>query len=117
MREPIRDKGRLEHILECINNIDEFIQNKTVSEIIDDKMCYFAIVKNIEIIGEASFKLTEEFRKKHTSTPWNYIIKMRHVLVHDYYQISSSEVISVISKDLQPLKKQIEEYILELENL
>ena len=53
----------------------------------DKKLIYYGIVKNIEIVGEAAYKLTSVFRRQHPDTPWDVIMKMRHVLVHDYYQI------------------------------
>jgi uncharacterized protein with HEPN domain len=48
----------------------------------------FAVIKNLEIIGEASYLLTKEFKSRHDSIEWKDIIGMRHILVHGYYQIS-----------------------------
>lgn len=48
---------------------------------------YYAVVKNIEIIGKTAHHLTKSFCKQHPETEWDNIIKMRNVLVHDYYQI------------------------------
>ncbi|MBQ9312391.1 MAG: DUF86 domain-containing protein [Bacteroidales bacterium] len=115
MREPIKDKGRLEHILECINNVYEFIGNKTFEQIVKDRMCYFAILHQFMIIGEASNLLTKEFREKHTKTPWRNIIGMRNYVVHGYDIVSKFEILSVLKNDLQPLKQQIEEYISEFD--
>lgn len=113
MREPVRDRDRLEHIVESINNILEFAEGKTEDEIVADKLKYYGIVKNIEIIGEAAFKLTNAFRQQHSGTPWVFIMKMRHVLVHDYYQIKPREVWMVIKDDLHPLRNQINHYLTE----
>lgn len=71
-------------------------------------MLFYATVKNIEIIGEAAYKLTHAFCRLHPETPWDFIAKMRHVLVHDYYQISTKEVWKVIKDDLQPLREQVD---------
>lgn len=111
MREPIRDKGRLEHILTSIDNIFDFADGKSITDLSDNKMLFFAVVKNIEIIGEAAHKLTDAFKNQHQEVPWPYIIKMRHVLVHDYYQISVREVWKVIREDLGPLRQQIASYL------
>lgn len=62
MRERIRDKSRLEHILQAIERIRRYTKGKTFDDFIADDMMYYAVVKNIEIIGEASNMLTEEFR-------------------------------------------------------
>ena len=76
-----------------------------------DKLRYYGIVKNIEIIGEATYKLTRAFCNQHPETPWEFIAKMRHVLVHDYYQIEPREVWKVIRDDLQPLREQVAGYL------
>ena len=114
MREPVKDKGRLEHILECINNINEFAGGKTFEQIECDKMCYFAIVYQLVIIGEAANMLTKEFREARSQTPWREIVNMRNFIVHGYNVVDKNEVWSVIQDDLQPLKQQIEDYIKDL---
>ncbi len=114
MREPVKDRGRLEHILECINNINEFAEGKTFEQIEGDKMCYFAIVYQLVIIGEAANMLTKDFREARPQTPWREIVNMRNFIVHGYNVVDKNEVWSVIQDDLQPLKQQIENYIEEL---
>lgn len=111
MRESVRDRDRLEHIVEAIDNILEYAEGKSQAEIEADKLKYYGIVKNIEIIGEAAYKLTKAYRNQHTKTPWDFIMKMRHVLVHDYYQIRPTEVYNVIIDDLPQLRQQISEYL------
>ena len=113
MRENVRDRDRLEHIVEAITNILDFADGKTKEELEADKLRYYGIVKNIEIIGEASFKLTRAFCNQHPETPWEFIAKMRHVLIHDYYQIEPREVWKVIQDDLHPLRDQVAHYLAE----
>ena len=113
MRENVRDRDRLEHIVEAITNILDFADGKTKEELEADKLRYYGIVKNIEIIGEATYKLTRAFCSQHPNTPWEFIAKMRHVLVHDYYQINPSEVWAVIQDDLSPLRDQVTSYLAE----
>ena len=114
MRERVRDKGRLEHILQAIDKVFEFSSGVKREDFQKDSILYFAIVKNIEIIGEASYMLSLEFKDSHPDTDWQVIIAMRHFLVHGYYQVDPEEVWNVIEQDLQPLKDQIMEYIKEL---
>ena len=91
MRETAKDKGRLQHILSSIERVQEFITCK--------------------IVGEAVYKLTKEFKESHTETPWRMIEKMRHILVHDYYQINLDILWIVINEDLPVLEEQIKKYI------
>ena len=62
MRDPVRDKGRLEHILESVNNIYEFAEGYKPDQILTDKVRYFAIVYQLVVIGEAANLLTNDFR-------------------------------------------------------
>lgn len=69
----------------------------------------------MEIIGEATYKLTNEFREEHQNVPWNKMEGMRHVLVHGYFMISPIKVWNVINNDLPVLRPQIERFIQEEE--
>jgi uncharacterized protein with HEPN domain len=104
----MRDKNRLEHILEAIDNVFEFTEGMTFNDYVADKKGKFAVVKNLENIGEASYKLTKEFKIKHAEIDWKTIIGLRHVLVHGYYHIEDFIAWGVIQKDLLPLKEQIQ---------
>jgi uncharacterized protein with HEPN domain len=108
MRETVRDKGRLEHILQAIDNILEFTENIDYEDFIANKMLKFAVIKNIEIIGEASYKLTKEFCQEYKEIEWDIIVKMRHILVHGYYQIEDKFAWLVVQNELQPLKEKIQ---------
>lgn len=116
MREKPKDKGRLLHIQTAIDNINEFLTGKTAEDFLLDKLLYFAVVKNMEIIGEAAYMLTLEFRENHTEISWKDIINMRHILVHGYYQVDSSIVWSTIVNDLPQLKQHIQIYLSELDS-
>ncbi len=78
-------------------------------------MLYYAVVKNMEIIGEAAYMLTNEFKDTHSATNWKDIINMRHILVHGYYQVDSRIVWVTIRNDLPIFEKQIEKYLKEEE--
>ena len=80
MRERIRDKGRLEHILESIDYIFDFSKGIEFEVFKSDMKLRFAIIKNLEIIGEASNMLTNEFREQNPEMPWRELINLRHVL-------------------------------------
>ena len=107
MRERIRDKGRLEHILQAIDNVMDFTKDIALDCFMNDKKLFFAVVKNIEIIGEASYKLSKEFKAINNDIEWDAIIGLRHVLVHGYYHISEERVWRIVQKDLLPFREQI----------
>lgn len=113
MREKPRDTGRLRHILHAIDNIGRFMSGHTPDDFGADTLLYYGVVKNLEIISEAAYMLTKEFQDAHPETPWRQIIGMRHFLVHGYYQVDSSEVWITATRDLSPLREQIERYLSE----
>lgn len=115
MREKPRDSGRLRHMLHAMENINRFVADKTLDDFAVDSLLYYAVIKNLEIIGEAAYMLTAEFKETHQLTPWNQIVGMRHFLVHGYYQIDSHEVWNTIQQDLQPLRIQLSQYLEELD--
>ena len=115
MREKPKDIKRLSHIIEAIDNLFEFTQGISFDEYKGNKILRFAIIKNLEIIGEAAYLLTNEFKEKHPEVEWKVIIGMRHVLVHGYYQISDEMVWATIQTELLPLKEKVELYKRELE--
>ena len=114
MREAIRDKERLQHILDSIDRIQNRVPTLDLESLTQDVLIYYGVVKSIEIIGEAVYKLTHDFKNAHPQTAWEDIEGLRHVLVHDYYNIFPERVLHVIENDLPPLKAQIEQYLSEM---
>lgn len=114
MREVIRDSGRLEHILIAIGNVQKFLEGKTFEDLCQDKILFYAVVKNIEIVGEAANNLTKEMQVLHPEVQWKDVISMRHVLVHDYYSIDARTAWQTAQENLPQLKEQIEKILLSL---
>ena len=115
MREPARDRGRLEHILEAIGYVEEFTEGFDFNSLVANHLHLHATTHNIQIIGEATYKLSSEFQDSHPETPWAIIEKMRHILVHDYYQIDFEIMWEIIQNDIPVLKQQIEDYLSKME--
>jgi len=108
MRELIKDRGRLEHILDAIEKAFEFTENVSFDEFKTNTLLRYAVVKSVEIVGEASYKLTKEFREQHSEIEWRDIISMRHILVHGYYQTKDNIVWDTVKNYFPPLKEQIQ---------
>jgi uncharacterized protein with HEPN domain len=100
------DRGRLKDILDSIKRIERYAKRgRRAFE--EDELVHTWMIHHIQIIGEAASKLTSSFRKTHQHVPWPQIIKMRHVLVHDYFGIDLGEVWAVVERDLPALKRQV----------
>ena len=111
MRERIKDKDRLQHILDAIDVLQSGAQRYSLEQIEKDSILYFGFVKQVEIIGEAVYMLTKEFRESHPDIEWDAIEGMRHVLVHGYYEISPDKVWNVIERDLPILRPKIQDLL------
>ena len=113
MRERARDKGRLEDIIEYSDRIIQFIQGKSSDDFSSDGLLYYAVMKNVEVVGEAAYMLTKAFKVTHPKTPWKMIESMRHILVHDYTNIIPRILWSTATNDIPELRKQVETYLSE----
>ena len=73
-----------------------------------DRMRQLAVIKSIEVIGEAATRLSEQFRNAHPQLPWNEIVGMRHRLVHGYFEINIARVWQTAINDLPGLVETLE---------
>ena len=115
MREEVRNKERLEHILAAINVLVANKSRHSLKEITADPIVFYGYVKHVEIIGEAVYMLTKEYREKHHEACWDDIERMRHVLVHGYYKIRPNQLWETIQNDIPELKVAIEKLLSEYE--
>ena len=113
MREVIRDNLRLVHILEACERIDSYYPSGEIPLLDDKSIQFFGLVKNLEIIGEAAYMLTPQFKNSRPQTDWQPIIAMRHLMVHGYYLIESNIVISTLREDTDILRQYITKFLSE----
>jgi uncharacterized protein with HEPN domain len=107
MKGRISDKARLQHILDAISELENYVRNVTIREFSKSSEKKFASVKQLEIIGEAANKITKETKSGHPEVEWTKIIALRNILVHEYYIVDENVVLTIIKEDLPKLKKQM----------
>ena len=100
----------IEHILDSIEKIEKYTDSINVHGFVDNELVQDGVIRNFEIIGEASKKFSNKFREKYSNVPWKKISGMRDILIHDYIGIDIWAVWDTIEKDLPNLK----EYLLEI---
>ncbi len=98
-----RDISALWDILEASRNIQEFIFGLTVEQFVADKKCHFAVIAQIEIIGEAAKRLSDEFRQAHPDILWKQMAGMRDFLIHAYDQVDMKRVWEVATGSVPDL--------------
>jgi len=104
----------LNHILESIENIDSFSKNISKSEFMKEKLNQNAIVRELEIIGEASKNIPDDFRKEHSSINWKEIIGTRDKIIHHYFGVDLEIIWDIIKNDIPKLKAGIRNILKEL---
>ncbi len=101
------DATRLKHMLDSALDAVEFLGDSTLDEFQKDKKLLNAIVRSLEIIGEAASNVTEDMQEKHPEIEWPVIIGMRNRIVHAYYDINSVIVWKTVKENLPPLIEKL----------
>ena len=105
MKSRLGDSARLKHILMAINEIESYLINQTFDSFASNSMMKNATVRQLEIIGEAVGKLSEELKSKFINIDWKAISGMRNILIHEYFGVNLSMVWKTAINDLPVLKK------------
>ena len=97
----------IEHILESIERIESYTKDLSKEKLKKNVKIQDAIIRRIEIIGEATKNLPIDFRNKYTAVEWSDIIRTRDKITHHYFGIDLDIVWDIVKKDLPDLKKKI----------
>lgn len=94
----------LRHISESIEHVREFTRGVSKERFLKDALVQSAVIRQLEIIGEAVKNLSPSFRKRHKNVPWKDIAGLRDKLIHGYFGVDISLVWGICEKDLPELK-------------
>lgn len=98
-------------IIEYSDNVTMLIKGYDCDKLVADKRTYYSVMKNVEIVGEAAYMLTNAFKNAHPETPWKFVQGMRHVLVHDYANVVSTTLYDTAVNDIPMLRQQVKHYL------
>jgi len=102
-----RDAAALHHMLAAIDRIEQYLPQSQAS-FMGDLKTQDAVIRCLEIIGEASKRVSTELRARHPDVPWRQAAALRDVLSHDYMSINMATVWNAATKHLPPLRGDIE---------
>ena len=108
--DPRRVADYVAHIVQAIDNILEYTAGATLEEYLADRKTQDAVVRNLEVIGEASNNVVKhhpEFSAAHPGIPWRIAYEMRNALSHGYFTVDHTIVWQTVLNDLQPLRMQM----------
>ena len=105
------DRIRLQHMRDAARDALSFAEGKARGDLDGDRQLVLAVVKCVEIVGEAASKVSNEAQAHLPELPWADIIAMRHRLVHAYYDVNLDIVWRTIRGDLPPLASALDAYL------
>lgn len=102
------DEIRIKHMLDAAIEAQVFTQDITRENLENDRKTIQAVIRCIEIIGEAAAKISQDTKIKYPQIPWHKIIGMRNWLIHDYFDIDYGHIWSTVREDIPMLIQMIE---------
>ena len=112
MKREIRDY--ITDILESIKDVGEFTGNMDFGGFKNDRKTINAVIRSLEILGEAAKNIPQNVKDKYPDKPWKRMTGMRDKLIHEYHGVDLEIVWKVIKDELPPLQKDIEEILNEI---
>jgi uncharacterized protein with HEPN domain len=97
----------LNDIRQAIDRIEQYIKNLSFDAFSDDQKSVDAVVRNLEIIGEAANRLPDEFKEKYPEIEWHKVVGLRHRIVHKYFGIDLEIIWQILRKNLPELKQKL----------
>ena len=104
----------LEDIIEAMENAMDFIRGMSYEEFVKDTKTVYAVIRAIEIIGEAVKNIPEDVRSKYPEIPWRAMAGMRDKVIHAYFGVKLERVWEVVKRDIPNLKPKFERILEEL---
>jgi uncharacterized protein with HEPN domain len=103
------DKVRIQHMIEGVEEALSFSSDVTENDFFKNRMLILSVIKDIEIIGEAASKISEETKSQFMQIPWKDIVGMRNRLIHGYFDVDINLVWNTIKYNLPSLLKNLSE--------
>jgi uncharacterized protein with HEPN domain len=100
--------------LDAVNDIESFVDDMTYEKFIKDRKTLNAVVRSIEIIGEASKNIPETMKTEYKELPWKQMTGVRDKLIHAYFGIDTETLWKAVKENIPPLKKAIQKILKEL---
>ncbi len=101
------DRVRLFHILDACDSIARFMAGRQREDLDSDEMLLFALVRAVEVIGEAATRVSESFRTTLPGVPWSRMAAMRNRLIHAYFEVNNDILWQTVTEDVPRLRSAL----------
>ena len=105
------DVARVRHMLDAAREARSFIRNQPRSTLESNRVLVLALVRLVEVVGEAAAQMSKECQDVHPEIPWAQIIAMRNRLIHAYFDVDLDRVWDTVVDDLPPLIAKLEQLV------
>jgi len=102
------DSAYLRHILDAVSRIDEYTEGMKREDFMSSNLHQDAVIRQVEVVGEAARKVSEETRERHTEVPWKDMAGIRDKLIHGYFGVDLDAVWDTVTEDIPRLKAMIQ---------
>ena len=107
----------VEDILESVDLIERYVRGTTLEQFRDDRKTVDAVVRNFEIIGEASKYIPDDVKRSHPETDWTGILGLRNRIAHEYFGVSTAIVWQIVVGDLPLLRERMQALLADNRNM
>jgi uncharacterized protein with HEPN domain len=107
------DRVRLQHMLDAATEAQTFASGRTRADLDSNRMLSLALIRSIEVIGEAAAQVSAETRAANPGIPWPSIVAMRNRLIHAYFDVDLDRVWETVTDDLPPLVRELRQILVE----
>lgn len=101
----------LEHVLTALHKVRNYIGDKDEDAFMKDSIIQDAVIRQFEVVGEATKRISKELKARHQEIPWKEMAGMRDILIHDYIDVDLFMVWKTAKDDVPQLIKQVEKLI------
>ena len=101
----------IRHIIDAIKRLEEYLKGIDYESFLNSNLLQAGVIRELEIIGEASKKLGNDFKKQYPDIPWKKIAGMRDKLIHDYFGVDLDAVWETVERDIPELRNNLKQII------
>ncbi len=101
----------IEDILEAMEKIERSTKGSTYEQFVKNEILVDAVIRNLEVIGEASNNIPEEVREKYSQIPWKRMVGLRNIVIHEYFGVDLSILWEIVTRNLPETKSLIEKIL------